>query len=398
MWRHGTKNKTKPLRRLADIMLRECGKIRQNPIYLLSMVVLPLLVTLFFTSLMSEGQPQEMPVGVVDLDNSSTTRAIVRRLDGMQTSHVVAYYPSASEARKAIQHGEIYAFLYIPQGTTEKLLAARQPTVSFYYSNTSLTAGALLFRDLKTVTTLAGAAVGQATMRAKGFTEKQTMAFLQPITLDTHLVNNPVTSYNLYLSTMLIPAAIMLFIMILTTYTLGTELKEGSGKELMERAGGNALIAIAGKLLPQTLLFVAIMLIHAFYLFGVLGFTHEGGLAWILFLNVLGVLAGQGFGIAIFGLMPSMRMSMSVCSLWGVLSFSMIGAAFPAFAMDAPLEALAWLFPMRPYWLVYSLNVFNGYPLADSWLHITALLVFALMPLLFISRIKKAFEEYIYVK
>lgn len=68
MWRHGTKNKTKPLRRLADIMLRECGKIRQNPIYLLSMVVLPLLVTLFFTSLMSEGQPQEMPVGVVDLD------------------------------------------------------------------------------------------------------------------------------------------------------------------------------------------------------------------------------------------------------------------------------------------------------------------------------------------
>lgn len=386
------------MRRLADIMLRECGKIRQNPIYLLSMVVLPLLVTLFFTSLMSEGQPQEMPVGVVDLDNSSTTRAIVRRLDGMQTSHVVAYYPSASEARKAIQHGEIYAFLYIPQGTTEKLLAARQPTVSFYYSNTSLTAGALLFRDLKTVTTLAGAAVGQATMRAKGFTEKQTMAFLQPITLDTHLVNNPVTSYNLYLSTMLIPAAIMLFIMILTTYTLGTELKEGSGKELMEHAGGNALIAIAGKLMPQTLLFVAIMLIHAFYLFGVLGFTHEGGLAWILFLNVFGVLAGQGFGIAIFGLMPSMRMSMSVCSLWGVLSFSMIGAAFPAFAMDAPLEALAWLFPMRHYWLVYSLNVFNGYPLADSWLHITALLAFALMPLLFISRIKKAFEEYIYVK
>ncbi len=386
------------MRRLADIMLRECGKIRQNPIYLLSMVVLPLLVTLFFTSLMSEGQPQEMPVGVVDLDNSSTTRAIVRRLDGMQTSHVVAHYPSASEARKAIQHGEIYAFLYIPQGTTEKLLAARQPTVSFYYSNTSLTAGALLFRDLKTVTTLAGAAVGQATMRAKGFTEKQTMAFLQPITLDTHLVNNPVTSYNLYLSTMLIPAAIMLFIMILTTYTLGTELKEGSGKELMEHAGGNALIAIAGKLMPQTLLFVAIMLIHAFYLFGVLGFTHEGGLAWILFLNVFGVLAGQGFGIAIFGLMPSMRMSMSVCSLWGVLSFSMIGAAFPAFAMDAPLEALAWLFPMRHYWLVYSLNVFNGYPLADSWLHITALLAFALMPLLFISRIKKAFEEYIYVK
>lgn len=386
------------MRRLADIMLHECGRIRKTPVYLLSMVVLPLLVMIFFTSLMSEGQPQEMPVGVVDLDNSSTTRAIIRRLDGMQTSHVVAHYPSASEARKAIQHGEIYAFLHIPKGTTEKLLAGRRPTVAFYYSSTSLTAGALLFRDLKTVTTLAGAAVGQATLSAKGLTERQTMTFLQPIALDTHLVNNPTANYNLYLSTMLIPAAIMLFIMILTSYTLGTELKEGTAKELMERAGGDTFVALAGKLLPQTLLFLAMMFIHAFYLFGVLGFTHEGGLLWILALGVLGVLAGQGFGVAMFGLMPSMRMSMSICSLWGVLSFSMIGAAFPAFAMDAPLEALAWLFPMRHYWLVYSLNVFNGYPLADSWQNIAALLGFALMPLLFVGRIKKAYENYVYIK
>lgn len=379
-------------------MLRECGMIRRNPVYLLSMVVFPLFVMIYFTSLMEEGQPQEMPVGVVDLDNTSTTRAIIRRLDGMQTSHVAAHYASASEARKAIQHGEIYAFLYIPEGTTDKLLASRAPTVSFYYSSTSLTAGALLFRDLKTVTTLANAGVAQATLRAKGLTDRQAMTFLQPIALDVHLVNNPTTSYNLYLSTMLIPAAIMLFIMILTAYSAGTEVKHGSGKELMQRAGGNIFIALAGKMLPQTLLFLAMMLIHAFYLFGILGFTHEGGLPWILALCLLAVLAGQGFGLAIFGLMPSMRMAMSICSLWGVLSFSMIGAAFPAFAMDAPLEALAWLFPMRHYWLVYALNVFNGYPFADSWPHIAALLLFALLPLLFIGRIKKAFEQYVYVK
>ena len=119
------------MRRLADIMLRECGMIRRTPVYILSMVVFPLFVMVYFTSLMEEGQPQEMPVGVVDLDNTSTTRAIIRRLDGMQTSHVAAHYASASEARKAIQHGDIYAFLYIPEGTTDKLLASRAPTVSF---------------------------------------------------------------------------------------------------------------------------------------------------------------------------------------------------------------------------------------------------------------------------
>ena len=47
-----------------------------------------------------------MPVGVVDLDNSSTTRSIIRRLDAFQTSHVVARYPSVAEARKAIQENQ----------------------------------------------------------------------------------------------------------------------------------------------------------------------------------------------------------------------------------------------------------------------------------------------------
>ena len=67
------------------------------------MVVFPLLSLLFFTSLLDEGVPQEMPVGVVDLDNTSTSRALIRRLDGMQSSHVVAHYTSVAEARKAMQ-------------------------------------------------------------------------------------------------------------------------------------------------------------------------------------------------------------------------------------------------------------------------------------------------------
>ena len=67
------------------------------------MVVYPLLALFFFTSLMDEGLPEDMPVGIVDLDNSSTSRALIRRLDAFQSSRVVARYPSVAEARRAIQ-------------------------------------------------------------------------------------------------------------------------------------------------------------------------------------------------------------------------------------------------------------------------------------------------------
>ena len=93
-------------------MWRECGILVRNPIYLFCMILFPMLIMLFFTSLMSEGLPTELPCGVVDHDNTSTTREIARRLDGMQSYHVVGRYTTVSEARQAIQRGEIYAFMY----------------------------------------------------------------------------------------------------------------------------------------------------------------------------------------------------------------------------------------------------------------------------------------------
>ena len=74
--------------RIFRVACRECGILLKNPIYGFCMVVFPIAVTIFFTTLMSEGQPLDMPVGVVDLDNTATTRALIRKLDAFQTSHV----------------------------------------------------------------------------------------------------------------------------------------------------------------------------------------------------------------------------------------------------------------------------------------------------------------------
>ena len=57
--------------------------------------------------------------------------------------------------------------------------------------------------------------------------------------------------------------------------------------------------------------------------------------------------------------MPSLRMSMSICSLWGVVSFSICGATYPLFSMDSPIQAIGQLFPMRHYYMIYQINIYN---------------------------------------
>ena len=379
------------------IAWRECRILRRNPIYWFCMVAFPLLSMVFFTSMMHEGVPADMPVGVVDLDNTATSRQLVRRLDAFQTSRVVARDPGVREARRAMQRGDIYAFLYIPRGTSDKLLAQRRPSVSYYYNMSYYAAGTLLYRDLTTITTLGSASVGMATLQAKGLPPAEIQAFLQPIVIDLHQISNPWANYNIYLSTVLVPGVIMLFIFLVTAYSIGTELKFKRSRQWLAMADGNIVVALAGKMLPQTLIFLAMVYGYMYYVFGVLGFPHPGGVLRILALGLVTVVASQGFGIFAFGLMPSLRMSMSVCSLWAVLSFSMAGSAFPVMGMDSPLQSLSWLFPLRHYFMVYQVTVFNGYELLDAWFHIAALVAFALMPLMVLRKIRNAMLTYVYI-
>ena len=373
-------------KKLYHIALRECGIMWKNPIYFFCMIIFPIAVVIFFTTLMKDGVPTDMPVGIVDQDHSATSRQLVHKLDAFQTTKVVSHYENIAEARHAIQKNEIYAFMLIPSGTEAGLMASRQPKISFYYSSVSLAAGSLLFRDLKTISTLGGAAAGMAKLSALGKTNDEMMTFLQPIAVDLHMIGNPYANYNYYLSTVMVPGLIMLFIFLITPYSIGTELKFN-----------NPYLAIAGKMLPQTLIFLSIFLLFEFYIYYVLGFPHPGGAAPIILLGILSVLSCQCFGIFAFGLMPSLRMSMSICSLWGVVSFSICGATYPLFAMDSPIEAIGQLFPMRHYYMIYQMNIFNGFPMSDAILHWSALVLFCALPILTVWNIKKAMLVYKYL-
>lgn len=385
------------IKRVFHIFVRELVIMWRQPIYGFCTLVFPLLVVAFFTTLMNEGEPVEMPVGVVDQDNTHVSRSMIRRLDGFQTTRVVGHYANMNDARSAIQRNKIYAFLLIPKGTTDKLLNSEQPKISFYYSNVTLVAGSLLYRDLKTVAALGSAAVGSTKLSALGKTSKEIRTFLQPISVDLHMVGNPWASYNIYLSTAMVPGVLMVFVFLLVPYSIGTELKFHRSKQWMRMADNNIHIAILGKILPQTMLFTLVMWCFEFYIFYGLGFPHPGGVVPIMLLGFLSILACQCFGIFVFGLMPSLRLSMSVCSLWSVISFSASGATFPVFAMDSMIQSLAQLFPLRHYYMIYQMCIFNGYPLSYAWFNFMALAIFVCLPIFTINNIKKAMLVYVYI-
>ena len=382
---------------LWSVMKRECRRLVSRPLYLFCMVVAPMFCYVFFTTLMDSGLPQDMPVGIVDQDQTSMTRQLTRTLDAFQQSKVVARYASFDEARRAMQRNEIYGFYYIPEGTTAEAQAQRRPTVSFYTNNTLLIAGSLLFKDMKTMSELASGAVVQATLLAKGATEQQAMDYLQPIVIDTHPLNNPWLNYSVYLNNTFAPGVLMLLIFMVTVFSIGVEIKERTARQWLRMGNNSIWISLAGKLLPHTAIFFLMGIFYNIYLYGFLHYPCHSGIWPMLLATLCLVLASQGMGILMIGTLPTLRLGLSFASLWGVLSFSMCGLSFPLMGMHPTLQALANLFPLRHYFLIYVDQALNGYPMIYSWSNYVALLLFMLLPFLVAHRLKGALIYYKYV-
>ena len=380
-----------------QIAKREVFRIATRPLYLFCMVIAPLFCYIFFTTLMWNGLPTDMPAGVVDLDNTATTRNIIRNLDAFQQTKIVAHYAGFADARKAMQEGKIYAFYFIPEGTTAKALASRQPKVSFYTNYSYLVAGSLLYKDQRTMSELASGAIGRATLRAKGATDDQAVAFLQPIVIDSHILNNPWLNYSVYLSNTIIPGILMLLIFMTTIYTIGSEIKGNTQKEWMQMADNSVTLALSGKLLPQTLIFFIMATFYNVYLYGFLHYPCNSGILPMLLAGLLLVLASQAFGIFLFGLFTTMRLALSTASLWGVISFSISGMSFPVMAMNPVLQGLASLFPLRHYFLIYVNLALNGYPLIYAWHSVVALMLFMLLPFFILKRLRTVLLHYVYI-
>ena len=98
---------------IIDTSTRELKRMLSRPIYFITIILVMAFCFVFFLTLFSEGQPNKMPIAVVDLDNSSISRQIVRNMDATQKASVIMKLNSHKEAREEMQRGNIYGFVEI---------------------------------------------------------------------------------------------------------------------------------------------------------------------------------------------------------------------------------------------------------------------------------------------
>ena len=385
------------LRAIGQIARRELFRWGKSPVYFFCMLVAPTICLVFFLSLMEAGLPTNLPIAVVDLDDSSNSRNLTRQLDAFEQTEVVLKTTSFAEARQAMQEGKIYGIFYIPDHFSADATTGRQPQLSFYTNGAYLIAASLLFRDMKTMSVLAGASVGLQTGLAHGYTESQIMAQLQPIAIDTHAIGNPWLNYSVYLNNTLLPGILQLMVFLVTVLSIGSEIKQATAREWLQKGGNSLFISLIGKLLPQTLVFMIVAFLYCVALYGFHAFPLQSGWLPMLTALFLLVVASQAVGVFMISVLPTFRLGLSFACLFGMIAFSIVGFSFPVLGMDPTLQALSNLFPLRHYFLIYVDQALNGRALIYSWTAYAWLLAFLIVPFLVGKNLKKALLHLDYI-
>lgn len=370
------------------IFVREWKRIFSSKICIWGMIVAPLLTFGVLMYMMHVGVATKVPIAVVDLDNTATSRGLVRKLDAFSKTDIKFKSMSFREAREAMERLEVYGVFTIPTNFTKDAISGNRPKLVFYTNNAFMVSGSLIFQDMKTVSVLASAAVGLQLGQAKGLTANQLKPILQPIAIDTHPIGNPQLNYSVYLNNVLTPGVIFVVLAMFTISSLGSEVKSKNGRKVLEMAG-SPMKLVFGKLLPYTILFFVMSLFIMSVLYGYCHFPLNSGVLPMAFGYLCLILAAQGLGLLFLGLFQNYRLALSVASLIGALSFSITGFSFSVLAMSPALAGVSLLFPLRHFFLIYVDQALNGIPWGYSAYHYAALLGFFLGGLLFTGRLTK---------
>ena len=381
------------MRSTLTIFKREWLRIASSKICIWGMIVAPLLSMFVLMWMMDTGLPTQIPIAVVDMDNTPTSRALIRRLDAFEKTNIKYKSLSFKEARHRMERMEIYAVLTIPRNFTKDAISGNRPQLTYYTNNAFLISGSLLFQDLRTISVLASASVGLQTAEAKGYTQTQATPILQPITIDSHPLGNPWINYSLYLNNVILPGILQLIILIFTVSAFGSELKLGTGRQLLQLGGNSTLRVIIGKLLPYTIIYLGIAWLFMLVLYRFNHFPLQGGFLPMLLGYLLLILATQGVGIILLAIFRNYRLAVSIACLVGMVSFSIIGFSFSTLAMDGSLRAVSNLIPLRHFFLIYVDQALNGIPLRYTLPHYAILSAFVLLALCFRGVIKKLLTE-----
>jgi len=345
--------------------------------WLLSLVSwLPPLIFLIIYTIFSQGLARNLPIGVVDLDQSRMSRQMTRYYDASPTLAVTALYPSASEGTGALRDSEIYGLVILPDNMEKEATLGRPPRVDLFYNNQYLLIGKLVKSAILQAHITAVAKIDTMRNLSSSTTVMgQAMSAAVPVGSQMTPLFNLNNNYAQFLVSAIIPAIWQIFIVMTTVLSISAELRR---KGLTMWLAPHPARALLTKLTPYTLLFWLHGMVFLVTMFIFIGWPMHGNLGFLIFSQLLTVCACQAVGTLIFFLSGDAARSLGLAAAYTAPGLAFMGVTFPTTDMTLPARIWRSLLPVSHYIDIQIAQTNYGSPLQLSQDQLQNLMLFCI--------------------
>jgi ABC-2 type transport system permease protein len=366
--------------RLRHMLIKEFIQVFRDPRMRAVIFVVPVLQLVVFGYAVST-DVRRVATAVYDLDNSVTSRELVRRFVESGYFEVVEHVRSAARARELVDRGQARVVLHMNQGFEDEVRSGRTGQLQVIVDGTdSNTAGIVLGYSSRIVGQFSQEILNEQARRLwgrgrpPGQVELQTRAWF----------NENLESRNFYVPGV-VAMIVSLVTLLLTSMAVVREKEIGTIEQILVTPI-TSVEFILGKTLPFALVsFVDVIIVT---LVAVLWFDVpiRGSLLFLFLATALYLLTTLGVGLFISTLSQTQQQAMMTTFFFFMPSVLLSGFMFPIANMPRVIQWLTFLNPFR-YFLTIIRGIFlKGVGPSVLWPQLLALAVMGVVILGLTSR------------
>lgn len=331
------------------VLRRELSLITHDKDIIIIVLIAPMFYALFYNSIYLNKTEKNVPVAVVDMDNSEFSRNFIRRLEAHQLISVSKVTGNLSESQDLLNKMVVQAVIIIPVDAEINLQSKKQITITANLNTTRFLVSNDINKAVNEVAFSFGDEYRQIYFQNLGYNSTEAKESIEPVKGDLRPMFNTIETYGEFLIPGLLVLILHQTLLIGLSESVAKEREEKKLQELYQTSGRNTLIAILGKGTFYFLMFGSYAYFFFVVTFSMFKINFLGSVSAVIVMTALLIISAIFFCIIVSSFFKKKILSLQLLAFTSYPIFLVSGYIFPLRSMPPLLQYVSNCLPTTPY-------------------------------------------------
>lgn len=347
------------MRRYLFLIKREFNFFWSNSVLRMLFIGAPLAYGILFGFVYQKGKVTNLPIVVVDEDQSPMSNRFIEMLGDNETIRIAAIVYENTDLHNLSVKFNSASVILIPNNFEADIYYKRYPEVPVYVNTDNILTANFASKAIQLVTGTLKAGIEMEALRKAGVPQELAATQYEPFQVSFIKNYNSSGNYMYFLLPGMLATIFQQVLFLALALSFASELEKGTFEVFVKRAK-SPLMAIMAKSTPYFIMSFGIWISYALmYWFFDIPIKYNSG--WITLVAGLLVFSVSMMGILVSILIPNQLKATEVLMVIATPSFVLSGFTWPLSQMPIWVQYIAQLIPLTHFLEAYRIaNIQNG--------------------------------------